>query len=82
MNDFHQYDPFDAIQQLGQRAELAEHYILEITQMMEEIAKNGRHQAHHQEQSDQLLRHVFKLLQYQHNLIIKLNDRLENLEKK
>jgi len=82
MNNFHSYDPFDALEQLGQRAQATEGHILQMAQLMEGIAGANKHQAEHLQHADNLLRHAFKLLQYQHDLIIKLDQRLALLEKK
>ena len=82
MTNFHQYDPFEIIQQLQERAETSDGYVLQMAQMMEDIAQAGKQQAEHIRHGDQLMRHVFKLLQQQYDLIIKMEQRIQQLEKK
>jgi hypothetical protein len=82
MTNFHQYDPYEIIQQLQQRAETSDGYVLQMAQMMEDIAQAGKQQAEHLQRGDHLLRHVFKLLQQQYDLIIKMEQRIQQLEKK
>jgi hypothetical protein len=82
MTNFHQYDPFEALQQLNERAETSEAYVLQMAQMMEDIALATKQQAEHLHRGDQVMRHVFKLLQQQYEVIIKMEQRIQELEKK
>ena len=82
MTDFHQYDPYEIIQQLQERAETSEAYVLQMAQMMEDIALACKQQAENLQRGDQVMRHVFKLLQQQYEVIIKMEQRIQELEKK
>lgn len=71
-NDF---DPYESLKN-------HDHWLLEIANHMEQMARANAEMARAVERQEGMIRHLANTVNHQHKLILKLNERIEQLEKK